>query len=338
MNKFIRTVCGDINPHKIKNVLIHEHIIWNLINKNKKLTKRNINLSNRWQTNYENNKNSQNSFQNNFNIATKELKILKAYGGDLIVDQSTFGIGRNVKLLEKISKKSNIKIVAAAGTYRAEFIPKKIKLLNVNELTQRFVKEIEHGIQNTNIKAGIIGEIGCSEKINAFEKKALIAAAKTSKLTNAAISIHPGKNPDSPFKIIDILEKENADISRVVICHIDRTYPCGDKLKELLQKGVYIEWDFFGIENSNLWLDNIELPMDRDRIKLIKKIFKLGYGDKILISQDICSKTRLHNWGGHGYDHIFRNIVPLMKNYNLNHDEIDRLIRINPVNLLSIKK
>ena len=338
MPNFIRTVCGDVNSHKIKNVLIHEHVVWNLINQNKKLKKKNINLGNRWQTNYENNQNPQNSVQDNSNIAIKELKILKTYGGDLIVDQSTFGIGRNVKLLKKISKKSNVKIVAAAGTYKADFIPKKIQLLNVKELTKRFTNEIQIGINNTDIKAGIIGEIGCSEKINKFEKNALIAAAKTSIVTGAAISIHPDKNPESPFKIINILEKAKADISRVAICHIDRTYPLGDKLKELLQKGVYIEWDFFGIENSNLWLDNIELPMDRDRIKLIKKIFKLGYGDKILISQDICSKTRLHNWGGHGYDHIFRNIIPLMKHYNLNHDEIDKLVRKNPVNLLSIQR
>ena len=102
MRSFIRTVCGDINSHKIKNVLIHEHIVWNLIDQNKKLTKKHINLANRWQTNYKNNQNPQNSVQDNIDIAIKELKILKAYGGDLIVDQSTFGIGRNVKLLEKI--------------------------------------------------------------------------------------------------------------------------------------------------------------------------------------------------------------------------------------------
>jgi phosphotriesterase-related protein len=65
-------------------------------------------------------------------------------------------------------------------------------------------------------------------------------------------------------------------------------------------------------------------------------MFKLGYGNKILISHDICSKTRLHEWGGHGYGHIIRNIIPLMKNYGITNDQIDQLIRINPINLLSI--
>ena len=138
------------------------------------------------------------------------------------------------------------------------------------------------------------------------------------------------------FEIIDIIESTGADISRVVICHIDRTYPNGEKVEELAKKGVYIEWDFFGIESSRYWLNDIELPIDRDRIKLIKKMFKLGYGNKILISHDICSKTRLHEWGGHGYGHIIRNIIPLMKNYGITNDQIDQLIRINPINLLSV--
>ena len=67
-------------------------------------------------------------------------------------------------------------------------------------------------------------------------------------------------------------------------------------------------------------------------------MFKLGFGNKILISHDICSKTRLHKWVGHGYEHILRNVIPLMKDYDINNEQIDQLIRINPINFLSIKK
>ena len=38
-----------------------------------------------------------------FQREIKELKKLKSLGGDLIVDQSTYGIGRNAKALHKIS-------------------------------------------------------------------------------------------------------------------------------------------------------------------------------------------------------------------------------------------
>jgi len=337
MEQYIRTVCGDIDVTQIKSVLVHEHIIWDIIQPNKNQIKTPIEYNNRWQTNYETNLNAENSFQNNINIATEELNILKSYGGDLIVDQSTHGIGRDPLSLYKISKNTKMNIVAAAGTYCSNYLKNEIKSLNIDQLVDRFTSEIETGIEQTNIKAGIIGEIGCSDSLDNFEKNALIAAAKTHKITGAAISVHPGKKPESPFRLINILENERVDISKVAICHIDRTYPNGNRVEELLRKGVFVEWDFFGIENSHLWLKDIELPIDRDRIKLIKKMFKLGFGNKILISQDICSKTRLHKWGGHGYEHIFKNVIPLMKDYGMNNEQIDQLIRINPINFLSIK-
>ena len=337
MEQYIRTVCGDIDVTQIKSVLVHEHIIWDIIQPNKNQIKTPIEYNNRWQTNYETNLNAENSFQNNINIATEELNILKSYGGDLIVDQSTHGIGRDPLSLYKISKNTKMNIVAAAGTYCSNYLKNEIKSLNISQLVNRFTSEIETGIEKTNIKAGIIGEIGCSDSLDSFEKNALIAAAKTHKITGAAISVHPGKKPESPFRLINILENEGADISKVAICHIDRTYPNGNRVEELLRKGVFVEWDFFGIENSHLWLKDIELPIDRDRIKLIKKMFKLGFGNKILISHDICSKTRLHKWGGHGYEHIFKNVIPLMKDYGMNNEQIDQLIRINPINFLSIK-
>ena len=128
MKNYIRTVCGDITDERIKGVLIHEHVIWDIINPHTSLVKTPINLSNRWQTNYETNVNSENSFQDSIDIAIEELKILKTYGGDLIVDQSTHGIGRNPQSLYKISKKSKVNIVAAAGTYCSDYVEKKIQI------------------------------------------------------------------------------------------------------------------------------------------------------------------------------------------------------------------
>ena len=48
---------------QIKNVLIHEHIIWNIIQPNNNILQNPINLENRWQTNYETDLNAENSHQ-----------------------------------------------------------------------------------------------------------------------------------------------------------------------------------------------------------------------------------------------------------------------------------
>ena len=110
MKPYIRTVCGDFSKDQFKTVLIHEHIIWNIVQPNNNISHTTINLENRWQTNYETDLNKENSHQEDTNIAMKELKKLKSYGGDLIVDQSTYGIGRNPNALYEVSKNSGINI------------------------------------------------------------------------------------------------------------------------------------------------------------------------------------------------------------------------------------
>jgi len=69
---------------------------------------------------------------------------------------------------------------------------------------------------------GIIGELGCTTSITKNEIKVLKAAAIAQKKTGASISIHPGYSKQSPVDILDILEKEEADLTRVVMGHVDR--------------------------------------------------------------------------------------------------------------------
>ena len=94
MKSYIRTVCGDILIDQIKNVLIHEHIIWNIIQPNNNILQNPINLENRWQTNYETDLNAENSHQYIFN----EIK------------KTSFSRKKYVKLF-KISKKQNLKVM-----------------------------------------------------------------------------------------------------------------------------------------------------------------------------------------------------------------------------------
>ena len=55
----------------------------------------------------------------------------------------------------------------------------------------------------------MIGEIGCSFPLTQNEKKSLKASAIAQEKTGASIIIHPGRNEDSPFEIIEFLKKEN---------------------------------------------------------------------------------------------------------------------------------
>jgi len=119
---------------------------------------------------------------------------------------------------------------------------------------------------------------------------------------------------------------------------MDRTHPDGTGIAPLLARGANVEWDFFGIEQSHYWMGEVDLPIDRDRIRLIRRFADAGHGDQILVSHDICTKTRLRHWGGHGYGHILRNIAPLMRQLGVETGLIDRLLRDTPLRLLTLQE
>ena len=336
----VRTVLGDVVAETIGPVMVHEHVLFNIVPPGVLADRdKPILPHERWQIDYRSNETQANAHQTNPDIASTELIAFGRDGGSLIVDQSVTGLARNATGLARASCQSGIHVVAAAGTYTAAFLNSETLAMDEAALTARFTAEINTGIDDTDIRAGLIGEIGCSWPLHPFEHRALIAAARTQVATGAAISVHPGRHAQACSDILDILETNGADLTRVILCHMDRTYPDGDGIQLLLDRGATVEWDFFGIEQSHYWMsDRTELPSDLGRLRLIQRFSEIGYGAQITISQDICTKTRLQTWGGHGYGHILRNVCHLMTRLEFSPSLVAELLRKNPINLLTLKE
>ena len=45
----------------------------------------------------------------------------------------------------------------------------------------------------------------------------------------------------------------------------------------------------------------VDLPNDAGRIAWIRWLIAEGYGERLLVAQDICFRHRLSTYGGHGY-------------------------------------
>jgi phosphotriesterase-related protein len=335
----IRTVLGDIPSDDVGNIMMHEHVLFDISlpesNKNH-ISK--ITTKDRWQVNYLSNRNPENACQKDIATAVDELGFFRQDGGSLIVDQSVFGLDRDPEGLAKVSKLSGVHIVASAGCYTEPYLPKLFLKKKFEELVSHFIQEVDEGLDGTSVKAGIIGEIGCSWPITSFEVTALKAASIAAKETGCALSVHPGRASESCSQILDIVTAMDLNPSRVILCHMDRTFPSGEGIEALLDKGVNVEWDFFGIEQSYYWMGNVELPNDFCRLRLINKFADAGYSDQILISHDICTKTRMRSFGGHGYSHIIRNIPELLSRLGFDINLLKKLIHENPKNILTFEE
>ena len=130
----MRTVLGDVSSIDIENIMIHEHILFDisLPDTNKK-NRSEISMKDRWQIDYLSNQNAENARQKNFTIALEELNYFREDGGNLIVDQSVFGLDRDAEGLAKLSKLAGVHIVASAGCYTSpiflsHFCKKNLKI------------------------------------------------------------------------------------------------------------------------------------------------------------------------------------------------------------------
>ena len=338
MKSFAQTVNGPIKKSELGFTLMHEHIFCdlrepekrnNLLNDHEEIT-----IKNRFEVDYYENKNQQNLILNEYEKATEELKIYKEFGGKTMVELSTIGINPEPIKLSKISQETGVNIILGTGCYTEDYLDEQTLNFSVEDLRMLMSQHLQVGFDGTNIRAGLIGELGCSWHLKEAEKKSLHAALEIQDETGVTVSIHPGRHKDSPQEIIKFLEKFKVNPPKIIICHVDRTLTNLEDILFILNKGYVLEWDFFGIETSNYWFGKFDLPTDYMRLDLIFELLQKGFDNQITISHDICTRTRLNCYGGHGYSHINKHVVPLMLERGWSEKNIEQLLVTNPANIL----
>jgi phosphotriesterase-related protein len=333
------TVLGPVKPGELGPVLMHEHFLCDL----RSLPDRGsdgpdaeITLENAFEANYRPGRHRGNHRLRDRSVAAREAGWFAEAGGGAIVEVTTGGMAPDPEGLAAIARASGVHVVMGAGFYTEPYLDAETLALSAETLADLMVAQVEEGAWGTDIRCGIIGEIGCSWPLADFERRSLQAAARAQLRTGAAVTIHPGRDPQAPHEILDILAEAGADLSRVVIGHMDRTYFDDGEVVALARRGCVVEYDFFGIETSNYWMGVADLPTDWMRIRCIRRLFEAGLGERVVVSHDICTRSRLRSNGGHGYAHLLRNVVPLMKERGFGDDEIATLLVETPRRLLTI--
>ncbi|KAL5017086.1 hypothetical protein ScPMuIL_006675 [Solemya velum] len=342
----IQTVLGVLDPEKLGVTLSHEHLsldssalAWPW--KEEKFASQvhtPVNLENLWWIQH-------NPYSNCANLrlfesedaVLEEIKFFKSNGGCSIVENTVIGIRRNIKFYKQVAMETGVNIVSGTGFYVESSRPNTVSF-TCEKMAEMMKSDILDGADGTDIKCGVIGEIGCSWPLRGSERRALQAAAHTSTETGCPIIIHPGRYHEAPTEIIRVIQEAGGDVQKVVMSHLDRTFQKKDDLLEFAKLGCYCEYDLFGIEQSHYQLNAaVDMPSDAQRIQWVKALIDEGYEDKITIGHDIHTKHRLMRFGGHGYSHILINIVPRMQSRGINKKSIDKMLVDNPKKWLTFK-
>jgi len=199
------------------------------------------------------------------------------------------------------------------------------------------VSDIFSGVGDTGIKAGIIGEIGCTAPLSANEEKVLRAACLAQRRTGGAMDVHPSFSDEVALQIVDVLRDAGGALTHTVISHMDTfDFTLETRLK-FLEAGCYIGYDNFGnLGYPHPYLGRVvNLTTDFSRIRDIKDLISRGYLSQILIGQDTVFKDQLRVYGGYGYAHLLENVVPLMRAMGVAAEEIQALLVDNPSRFLT---
>jgi phosphotriesterase-related protein len=265
---------------------------------------------------------------NDLELAKRELEDFRRSGGEVVVDITPIDLGRDPKKLMALSLSSEVNIIMSTGWYKKAFYPAYIDELSTKDLAKILIAELTIGIDvagGQRAYAGLIGEIGVDrDVVSALEERVLRASALAHLETGAPISTHSSMYPVGRSQL-DILLKEGVNPTRVIIGHAD-TYLDGDYHIELLDSGVFLQFDTFGRNHMN--------PHEA-RMEALLTLIDRGYRDQMLISSDRFFRSDLKSFGGLGYDYV---VGPLSEEFlvrGLTAYDIDALLRINPLRALS---
>ena len=270
-------------------------------------------------------------------LATAELQAFAATGGRTLVDATVPGIGRDPAALVRMSVATGVHIVMGAGTYVEPSHPPDVRRMDADELHDRVLREWRDGVDGTDVRPGLIGEVGCSWPLHPRERVALEAMAAAQRSTGLPIMVHPGRDPRAVAEIIAIVSAAGLDLTRLILAHLDRGITPIEELVELAAVGVYVELDCFGLESS-LFPPNARMATlsDAQRLDIVRALMDAGVGDHVLLAHDICQKHRLSAFGGHGFGHLTGEILPWMHQRGFSEAETTLLFVDNPARALAV--
>ena len=341
----VQTVLGPIEPQRLGVTLTHEHMLVDLSvlrspsssASEREFYEQPVSPETVGRIRYYQASNKDNSRLLDVPTAIDEVNLYKQFGGDSLVDATSIGIARDPVGLARISRATGVHVIMGASYYVAEAHPSEVDRRDEGQLVDRIVRDVTEGVDDTGIRSGIIGEVGCSWPLHDNERKVLRASARAQRLTGAPILIHPGRDETSPLEIIEILAEAGADLGRTIMGHLDRTVFQHDTLQKIAEAGCFMEWDLFGREESYYSANlKIDMPSDATRMDDIAWIASRGYGRKVVVAHDICSKHRLARYGGHGYSYILAHTMPRMRQRGFTQEAIDSILVDNPAEALTV--
>ncbi len=307
----INSVRGPIDTSRLGTTLMHEHLLL-----------KSPGIAENWPHLFDE--------EAAWKAAVRSLEQMEERGVGTLVDVTTADLGRDVQFMRRLQDVTAINIVCCTGIH---FLPPLYWWMQTpEEMAAVFIKDIDEGVQGTEIRAAIIkvasDQYGPDPKgIAQVNERCLKAAAQAHMATGVPIITHASP-PTLGRHQQEVFKSGGVDLTRVIIGHVGDTADI-DFLKELMDEGSSIGMDRFGYE-SILGLD--------ERIETVVKLCRDGYQDRIVLSHDAIGYS---NWAT---DRVYRpdpqrdgafncipdQVLPMLRDKGVTDAQVEQMLVGNP--------
>jgi predicted metal-dependent phosphotriesterase family hydrolase len=304
----VMTVNGPVKPNAMHFTLTHEHVLADFIGADN-YSKERYNA------------------EEVYAIALPFLSEVKNKGCSTFVDCSPAYLGRDVRLLQRLSAASGLNIITNTGYYGAvgeKFLPRFVYQESAEQIASRWIMEWKEGIEGTGIKPGFIKTSVDKAPLSPAQRKIIDAAALTHLAMGLTIGVHTGDGKAAGEQLEILNTRGVSPEARIWIHAQNEKDPRFHT--EAAKKGSWVSFD--GV-NPNTISENLVSLLNMKNEKLLQHV---------LVSQDSGWYHVGEPGGGEfkNYTTIFNQLIPALEQNGFTRNEIDGLFIINPAKAFTI--
>jgi len=237
-----------------------------------------------------------------FQIARPKLEEVRKLGCRRLLECTPNYLGRDPRLLARLSDAVGIEIWTNTGIYGAadrKAVPSFVHGLTAGQLARRFISEAANGVAGMKprfIKTGVQ-----TSPLDELDRKLVRAAAIASRETGLTVASHTGTGR-AALEELEIFAAEKVSAKKFVWVHAsseeDRSIH-----EKVARAGAWVEYDGVSERGAGWHRDCIRWMAERNLL------------DKVLISQDAGWYHVGEPGGGNfrGYAYIYTGFLPLLE-------------------------
>lgn len=302
------TVLGPVSPDALGTTLIHEHLL--------------VDFSG--YANYDPTR------WNADEVVSRMLPLLrelKDAGCRTFVDCTPNFLGRDPKLLVKLSKLSGLHILTNTGYYGGsdeKYLPPQAFSESAQALADRWIKEATEGLDATMVLPGFMKISVNPGTLSPVSRKLSEAAAITHRATGLTIASHTGP-AIAAFEQLDVLRVAGVSPSAFIWVHAQAAST--QEHHQAAKAGCWVSLDGVGDDNVDRYVSMLSSMKEE---KLLHRV---------LISHDAGWYEPGKSNGGdiRGFTTLFKKLLPALRSKQFSEHDIQQIMVRNPAEAFQVR-